>query len=65
MADTIAARLPNYASEEDYTGSTIDFYNLKENTWALTVLSAQYMSIDVAVYPLSPLSFIQFPYPPP
>lgn len=63
-SDNMLALLPNYTSETDYVGDLVDFYAKKEQAFGLSVLSAMYYQINVAVYPLYPLSYLVLPYVP-
>lgn len=64
IAGELDVLVAQYTSEFDYIGSPEAFYAAKDLCAGLAAIFVQFMLVDVAYYPLSPVTWIFFPFDP-
>ncbi len=64
IAGELDVLIAQYSSEFDYDGSPAAFYAAKDLSAGLAAIFVKLMAVDVAYYPLSPVTWVFFPFDP-
>ena len=64
IANELDVLYANYTGEFDYPVDPASFYAAKDLCAGLAAIYMQFMLVDVAYYPLSPVTWIYFPFSP-